>query len=82
MKKYNVTLEIQAHNEIELQEKLQAFQDLQYTLEHEDFIASTTIIVEHPEIIDFVKEVIPEDGKELGLPDYIKIARKAFQRFA
>ena len=82
MKKFNVTLEIQAKDEIELREKLQAFQDLQDTLAHEDFIASTTVIVEHPDIIDFIKDVIPEDGEELGLPDYIKIARKAFNRFA
>lgn len=82
MKTFNINLSLQANNENELTEKLQAFQDLQDHLEHDDFMASTEIIVEHPEIIDFIKEVIPEGGQELTLTDYIGIAKKAFQRFA
>ncbi len=82
MKNFNISLTVIAENEVQLQEKLQAFQDLQDHLEHDDFIASTTIIVEHPDIIDFIKEVIPEEGEELTMTDYIKIAKKAFERFA
>ncbi len=82
MKNYNINLTIAATDEEQLREKLQAFQDLQDYLEHDDFIASTSIIVEHPDIVDFIKEVIPEEGEELNMTDYIKIAKKAFERFA
>ncbi|WP_438712315.1 hypothetical protein ACSTS3_10465 [Aquimarina muelleri] len=82
MKNFNISLTIPAIDKQQLQEKLQAFQDLQDHLEHEDFITSATIIVEHPDIIDFIKEVIPEEGEELTMTDYIKIAKKAFERFA
>ncbi|MEW7289630.1 hypothetical protein [Aquimarina sp. 2304DJ70-9] len=82
MKTFNINLNIEATDQHELEAKLQAFQDLQDHLDHEDFIAATEIIVEHPEIVEFIKEVIPEDGEELGMTDYIGIARKAFQRFA
>ncbi|WP_062053769.1 hypothetical protein [Aquimarina longa] len=82
MKDFNISLTVPAENKEQLQEKLQAFQDLQDHLEHEDFITSTSIIVEHPDIVDFIKEVIPEEGEELSMTDYIKIAKKAFERFS
>ncbi|WP_103071862.1 hypothetical protein [Aquimarina sediminis] len=82
MKNYKISLTVPALDKEQLQEKLQAFQDLQDHLEHEDFIASTTIIVEHPDIIDFIKEVIPEEGEQLTMTDYIGIAKRAFERFA
>jgi hypothetical protein len=50
-------------------------------MEHEELLHAVDVIVEHPEVIDFIKEVAPEEGKELGMVDYIGIARKAFQRF-
>ncbi|TSE10339.1 hypothetical protein [Aquimarina algiphila] len=82
MKTFNINLNINATDQNELEAKLQAFQDLQDHLDHEDFIAASEVIVEHPEIVEFIKEVIPEEGGELGMTDYIGIARKAFQRFA
>ena len=39
------------------------------------------MIVEHPDLVEFIKEVAPKDDKELSLGDYINIARKAFQKF-
>ncbi len=82
MNSYKITLTVLAQDETQLHEKLQAFQDLQDHLEHDDFMAASTVIVEHPDIIDFIKEVVPEEGEELSMTDYIKIAKKAFERFA
>ena len=81
MKTYNITLEVQAENEEQLEEKLQSFQDLQDNMEHDDLIGAVEVVVENPELVEFIKEVAPEDGKELTMTDYLKIARKAFQRF-
>ncbi|RMG78160.1 MAG: hypothetical protein D6707_10265 [Bacteroidetes bacterium] len=81
MKTYKVTLHIAASSPQELEEKLQAFQDLQDHLSHEDFIQAATVVVENPALIEFIKEVAPEEGQELSLGDYLSIARKAFTRF-
>ena len=80
--KYNIKLEVEAENKEQLAEKLQAFQDLQDNLEHDDLMTSVDVIVDNPEVVDFVKEVAPKDGKELTLKDYIIIAKKAFERFS
>jgi len=82
MKIYKVKLTVEAENQEQLNEKMQAFQDLQSNLPHEDFLQAVEIIVEHPEIVDFIKEVAPEGDEELSLTDYISIAQKAFARFA
>ncbi len=82
MNNYKVTIEVKADNKEELTEKLQAFQDLQDHLEHEDFISSVDVIVDNPEIVEFVKEVVPEEGQELTITDYMLIAKKAFERFS
>lgn len=79
---FTVNLEIEANDKAALQEKLQAFQDLQDHLSHEDLVSSVEVIVENPEIVEFIKEVVPEDGRELSLSDYVGIAKKAFSRFA
>ena len=60
---------------------MQAFQDLQNNLNHEDLMQAVDMIVEHPDLVEFIKEVAPKDDKELSLGDYINIARKAFQKF-
>ena len=79
---FKINLDIEADSQEEVTEKLQAFQDLQDNLEHEDLLQAVDTIVENPEIVDFIKEVAPEDGEELTLTDYIGIARKAFVRFS
>lgn len=81
MNTYKINLEIKADTKEEVSEKLQAFQDLQDHLSHEDLLQSVDVIVENPEMVDFIKDVLPEDGKELSLTDYIGIARKAFVKF-
>ena len=81
MNTYKINLEIKAETKEEVSEKLQAFQDLQDHLTHEDLLQSVDVIVENPEMVDFIKEVLPEEGKELSLTDYIGIARKAFVKF-
>lgn len=73
-------LEITAKNEEELHEKLQAFEDLQNNLPHDDLIQAANLLVEQPDLVDFIKEVLPE-GKELGLTDYLSIAKKAYSKF-
>ena len=78
---YKVKLHVEANNPQQVKEKMQAFQDLQNNLEHEDLLQAVDIIVEHPEIVDFIKEVIPETDEEMSLADYINIAQKAFARF-
>ena len=78
---YKIKLTVEADNEKQLKEKMQAFQDLQDNLEHEDLLQSVDVIVENPELVDFIKEVAPEDGEELSLGDYLSIAKKAFQKF-
>lgn len=82
MRTFKVNLDIEAGSPEEVAEKLQAFQDLQDNLEHEDLVQAVDMIVENPEIVDFIKDVAPEDGEALSLTDYISIARKAFVRFA
>ena len=81
MKTFKINLDIEANTQEEVAEKLQAFQDLQDNLEHEDLLQAVDTIVENPEIVEFIKEVSPEDGEELTLTDYIGIARKAFVKF-
>ena len=78
---YKVKLHVEADSPKQVKEKMQAFQDLQTNLTHEDFMQAVDIIVEHPEIIDFIKEVVPKGDEELSLADYINIAQKAFARF-
>ena len=78
---YKVKLHVEANNPQQVKKKMQAFQDLQNNLEHEDLLQAVDIIVEHPEIVDFIKEVIPESDEEMSLADYINIAQKAFARF-
>lgn len=80
-KKFKVNLTIEAEDQEQLKEKLQAFQDLQTHLRHDDFMQAVDFVVESPEIVEFIKEVAPEEGKELSITDYIGIARKAFQKF-
>lgn len=82
MKTYKINLSIEAKDQEELQEKLQAFQDLQDNLNHEDLLSAVDVVVENPELVEFIKEVAPEEGEELSLGDYLKIAKKAFSRFA
>lgn len=78
---YKIKLSVEADNEKQLHEKMQAFQDLQDNLEHEDFLQAVEMIVEHPDLVEFIKEVAPEGDEELSLADYIGIARKAFEKF-
>ena len=80
--KYRINIEVEAANQQELEAKLQAFQDLQDNMEHEDFIDAVDLIVDNPEIISFIKDVAPEQGKELSKTDYIGIAIKAYKTFA
>ncbi|MCB9335830.1 MAG: hypothetical protein H6586_06755 [Flavobacteriales bacterium] len=78
---YKVKLTVEADSKEQLVEKMQAFQDLQNNLNHEDLMQAVDMIVEHPDLVEFIKEVAPKDDKELSLGDYINIARKAFQKF-
>jgi hypothetical protein len=78
---YKIKLTIEAENQKELQEKMQAFQDLQSNLEHEDLLQAVEMIVEHPDLVEFIKDVAPEGDEELSLTDYIGIANKAFEKF-
>lgn len=78
---YKVKLTVEADSPEQVKEKMQAFQDLQTNLSHEDFLQAVEIIVEHPDIVEFIKEVAPEGDEELSLGDYINIARKAFEKF-
>ena len=81
MKKYKINIEIEAENEEQLEEKLQAFQDLQDNMEHDDFMDAVDVVVENPELVEFIKEVAPEEGQELTMSDYINIAKKSFAKF-
>ena len=82
MKTYTVNLSIEAENTDQLEEKLQAFQDLMDNMDHDDLVQAVDVVVENPEIIEFIKEVAPENGEELSMGDYLTIARKAFTRFS
>ncbi len=66
MKTYNVEITVQAADETELAEKLQAFQDIQDNMQHEDLVTAVEIIIENPGIIDFIKQAVPKDGKKLS----------------
>ncbi len=82
MKTYKIALQIKANSQGELEEKLQAFQDLQDHLSHDDLLQAVEVIVENPELVDFIKEVAPEEGKELSISDYLTIAQKAYKQFS
>ena len=58
--KYNIKLQIEAKDQEELEEKLQAFQDLQDNMEHEDLLQAVDLIVENPDLVEFIKEVAPK----------------------
>ena len=78
---YKIRLAVEAESEEQLKEKIQAFQDLQDNLEHEDLLQAVEMIVEHPDLVEFIKEVAPDGDEELSLADYIGIAKKAFDKF-
>lgn len=82
MEKFTINQTHYAENKDQLAERLQAFQDLSDNLEHEDLITSVEVLKEHPEIVDFIKDVAPKEGEELSMTDYLKIATKAFRKFA
>jgi hypothetical protein len=82
MEKFIINQTHYADNKDQLAERLQAFQDLSDNLEHEDLITSVEVLKEHPEIVDFIKDVAPKEGEELSMTDYLKIATKAFRKFA
>lgn len=82
MEKFIINQTHYADNKDQLAERLQAFQDLSTNLEHEDLITSVEVLKEHPEIVDFIKDVAPKEGEELSMTDYLKIATKAFRKFA
>ena len=82
MKVYSISQSVEAKDEAQLKEKLQAFKDLNDNLSHDDFVGAVEVIVSNPEIVEFIKEVMPEDGKELSLFDYLGIAKKAYDKFA
>ena len=46
---YKIRLAVEAESEEQLKEKIQAFQDLQDNLEHEDLLQAVEMIVEHPQ---------------------------------
>ncbi len=83
LKQVKSHIEIDAGDMEEMCEKIQAFSELtdKENLEHEDLLEAVNVIVEHPELVEFVKEVAPQEGQELGITDYLKIAKKAFQKF-
>ena len=82
MKTYSIHLKVTANSTAELEEKMQAFQDLQDHLEHEDLLSAVDVLIDNPDIVDFIKEVAPAEGKELSMGDYISIAKKAFVKFS
>ncbi|MBN2664516.1 MAG: hypothetical protein JXR68_12770 [Bacteroidales bacterium] len=64
---YRIELKIEANNETELAEKLQAFTDINEILEHKDFVNVIEIIKEKPVIVQLVKEIEKElNGKEMN----------------
>lgn len=82
MKTYKIALQIKANSQTELEEKLQAFQDLQDHLSHDDLLQAVEVVVENPELVDFIKEVAPKEGQELSVRDYLSIAQKAYKKFS
>lgn len=82
MEKYTINQTHYAASKEQLVERLQAFQDLSDSMEHDDLIAAVEVLQENPEIVDFIKEVAPKEGEELSMTDYLKIATKAFKKFA
>ena len=80
-KKYKVNLVIEADDQEQLEEKLQAFQDLQDNLEHDDLVQAVDIVVENPAMVEFIKDVAPEEGQSLSMIDFISIAKKAYTKF-
>ncbi len=80
-KQFKVSLKLQAENQVQVEEKLQAFHDLNNNMEHDDLLAAVDVVVENPDLVEFIKEVAPKEGQELGLLDYISIAKKAYKKF-
>lgn len=83
MKSYNVNIDIEAESPEQVTEKLQAFQDLMdiEELNHEDLMQAIDVIVENPNIITFIKKVVPEGDAELSVADYLRIAKEAYKEF-
>ncbi len=82
MGKFTITQTHFAVDELQIAERLQAFQDLTDNLEHDDLIISVEVLKENPDIVQFIKDVAPKEGQKLGLTDFVKIATKAYQKFA
>ena len=83
MKNYNVNIDIEAESPEQVQEKLQGFQDLMdiQDLDHEDLMQAIEVIVENPNIITFIKRVVPQGDDELSVGDYLRIAKEAYVEF-
>lgn len=84
MKTYNVNIDVEADNPEQVGEKLQAFQDLMdiEELSHDDLMQAIDVIVENPNIITFIKRVVPQGDEDLSVGDYLRIAKEAYVEFS
>lgn len=82
MKTYKINIQIQANNEQELEEKMQAFEDLQNYLSHEDMLQAVDVLMEHPNIVPFIKRVAPKEGESINPAKLLFIAKEAAKEFS
>lgn len=82
MKTYKISIQIKANNEQELEEKMQAFEDLQTFLSHGDMLQAVDILMEHPNIVPFIKRVAPQQGEKLTPMKLMGIASEAAKEFS
>lgn len=70
MEKYKIEIEIEAETQEEAIEKLEAFQKITSTLDHEEFIITADFIEQNPNAIETIKSWI------VNPPGIIKTAHK------
>lgn len=81
-KTYKISINVKAANELELEEKMQAFEDMQTYLSHEDMLAAVDVLMDHPNIVPFIKRVAPKEGEKLTGMRLMKIASEAAKEFS
>jgi hypothetical protein len=71
---------IKAENTTELAAKFQALEQINRVLKHEDFMTAKQLLIEKPQLVPVIKEVV-EDAEDLSETQLLLKAPKIIKKF-
>ena len=78
MANYPITIEIEANSEAEAIEKIEAFIQLNDSMEHQDFVECAAFVADYPTVVTTIKNTLPKIADKstfelvASAPDLIK----------